>query len=86
MTVLVKPYTKEGVESLRILPYTSVNVCVVNGEIKRSQRSKLRKSAWSMVKMPKRAGQNFDLVVVAVTIESIGVTPPLITIQTHHIS
>ena len=30
VTVLVNPYTKEGVESLRI-PYTSVNVHVVNG-------------------------------------------------------
>ena len=29
-TALVNSYTKEGVESLRILPYTSVNVCVVN--------------------------------------------------------
>ena len=27
VTVLVNPYTKEGVESLRILLYTSVNVC-----------------------------------------------------------
>ena len=31
-TALVNPYTKEGVESLRILPYTSVNVHVVNGQ------------------------------------------------------
>ena len=31
-TALVNPYTKEGVESLCILPYTSVNVCVVNGQ------------------------------------------------------
>ena len=31
-TAPVNPYTKEGVESLRILPYTSVNVCVVNGQ------------------------------------------------------
>ena len=30
-TALVNPYTKEGVELLRILPYTSVNVRVVNG-------------------------------------------------------
>ena len=30
-TALVNPYTKEGVESLRILPYTSINVCIVNG-------------------------------------------------------
>ena len=29
-----------------------------------------------MVKMPKRAGQSFDLAVTAVTIESMGVTPP----------
>jgi len=32
VTALVNPYTKEGVESLRILPYTSVNVRVVNGQ------------------------------------------------------
>ena len=31
-TALVNPYTKEGVESLHILPYTSVNVRVVNGQ------------------------------------------------------
>ena len=31
VTALVNPYTKEGVESLCILPYTSINVCVVNG-------------------------------------------------------
>ena len=31
-TALVNPYTKEGVESLRILPYTSVNVRVVDGQ------------------------------------------------------
>jgi len=30
-----------------------------------------------MVKTPKRTGQSFDLVVAAVTIESMGVTPPL---------
>jgi len=39
---MVNPYTKEGVESLCILPYTSVNVRVVNGqhvEIQHSQRS-----------------------------------------------
>jgi len=31
-TMLVNPYTKEGVESLRILPYTSVNVREVNSQ------------------------------------------------------
>ena len=31
---------------------------------------------WSTVKTPKRAAQSFDLVVAAVTIESMGVTPP----------
>jgi len=31
VTTLVNPYTKEGVESLHILPYTSVNVHVFNG-------------------------------------------------------
>ena len=29
-TTMVNPYTKEGVESLCILPYSSVNVCLVN--------------------------------------------------------
>jgi len=32
VTTLVNPYTKEGVESLRLLPYTSVNVRVVKGQ------------------------------------------------------
>jgi len=31
-TALVNPYTKEEVESLCILPYTSINVRVVNGQ------------------------------------------------------
>jgi len=31
-TALVNPYTKEGVESLLILLYTSVNVHLVNGQ------------------------------------------------------
>jgi len=66
-TALVNPYTKEGVESLCILPYTSVNVRVVNG-----QQSKPE----NQVKTLKRAGQSFDLAVAAVTIESMGVTPP----------
>jgi len=48
----------------------------------RSQRNstqstvKARKSVWSTVKTSKRAGQSFDLAVAAVTIESMGVTPP----------
>ena len=33
-TALVNPYTKEGVESLRILPYTSVNVHAVSPNLK----------------------------------------------------
>ena len=53
---LVNPYTKEEVESLHILPYTSVNVRIVNGQLlkfnavngqgpkyQRGQRSKCRK-------------------------------------------
>jgi len=32
VTTLVNLYTKEGVESLSILPHTSVNVHVVNGQ------------------------------------------------------
>ena len=43
-------------------------------EIQPSQWLKPRKSAWSTVKTPKRVGQNFDLAVTAVTIESMGVT------------
>jgi len=31
-TALVNPYTKKGVESLLILPYTSENLHVVNGQ------------------------------------------------------
>ena len=31
-TALVNPYTKEGVELLRILPHTTVNVRVVNSQ------------------------------------------------------
>jgi len=31
-TVLVNPYTKEGVELLHILPFTSVNVRAVNSQ------------------------------------------------------
>jgi len=45
-------------------------------EIQHIQRSKPRKSAWSTVETPKRAGPSFDLAVTAVTIESTGVTPP----------
>ena len=32
VTALVNQYTKEGMEWLRILPYTSVNLRVVNGQ------------------------------------------------------
>jgi len=77
-TVLGNPYTKEGVESLRILLYTSVNVHVVNGqrlkfntvdhqspENQCGQRSKRRKELVEV-----------DLAVAAVTVESMGVTPP----------
>jgi len=52
-TALVNLYTKEGVESLRILPYTSINVRVVNGW----------NSTQSMVKAPKISvvnGQNAE--------------------------
>jgi len=64
------------VESLCILPYTSVNVRVVDGQRLKfnavnGQSPKIR------VKTPKRAGQSFDLAVAAVTIESMGVTPPV---------
>jgi len=31
-TALVNPCTKEGVELLHLLPYTPVNVCIVNGQ------------------------------------------------------
>lgn len=73
VTALGNPYTNEGVELLRIPLYTPVtlNVHVVN-----SQRSNPRKLAWSTIKMPIRDGQSFDLAVAAVTIQSVGVTPP----------
>jgi len=76
-TALVNPYNKEGVESLCILPYTSVNVRVVDGQRLKfnavnGQSPKIR------VKTPKRAGQSFDLAVAAVTVESMGVTPPCV--------
>ena len=32
VTAMVNLYTKEGVELLRILLYTSINVCVINGQ------------------------------------------------------
>ena len=72
VTALVNPYTKEGVESLRILPYTSVNVRVVNGRNSTRSTVNARKSEWSTVKTPKRTGQSFDLAVTAVTIEVYG--------------
>ena len=67
VTTLVNPYTKAGVESLHILPYTSVNVHVVNGWNSTQSAVKAQKSAWSTIKMLKRAGQSFDLAVTAVT-------------------
>ena len=75
---MVNPYTKEEVELLCILPYTcnSVNVCVVNG-----QQSKTRESAWSMVKC-RKSWSKFWPAVAAVTIESMGVTPPVIWLIT----
>jgi len=75
-TALVNPYTKEGVESLCILPYTSVNMRVVNGQWLKFNTVNGQSPAWSTVKTPKRAGQSIDLAVAAVTIESMGVTPP----------
>ena len=64
-------YSKEGVESLRILLYTFINVHLVNGQwlkfnIVNGQSPK--KSAWSTVKLQKEACQSFDL----------GVTPPVL--------
>ena len=69
-TARVNPYTKEGVELLCILPYTSVNVRVVNGQRLKfnAVNGQTPKSSCSMVKMLKRAGQSFDLAVAAVTI------------------
>ena len=49
VTVLVNPYTKEKVESLHILPYTSVNVHVVNSQLLYSMQPMV-KAQWSMVK------------------------------------
>ena len=74
-TALVNPYIKEGVESLCILLYTFVNVCVVNGQRLKFNAVNGQSLKISVVKMPKRAGQSFDLAVAAVTIESVGVTP-----------
>ena len=71
---LVNPYTKEGVESLCILPYTSVNVRVVNGQwlkFNTVNGQSSRKSVWSTVETPKGAGPSFDLAVTAMIIESM---------------
>jgi len=57
-------YTKEEVEPLRILLYTSVDVCINQRsmvEIQCNQQSKPRKPAWSTVKTPKRTGQGLTL-------------------------
>jgi len=69
------------VESLRILPYTSVNVRVVNSQWLKFNAVNGQSPKISVVnsQTPKRAGQSFDLAVAAVTIESMGVTPPVLT-------
>ena len=54
-TALVNPYTKEGVASLRILPYTSVNVHVVN-----SQQLKFNAVNDQSLKISMVNGQNAD--------------------------
>ena len=57
-------------ESLCIPPYTSVNVHVDNGQQSKPEN---QRGQWSKCQ---RAGQSFDLEVVAMTIESIGMTSP----------
>ena len=54
-TALVNPYTKEGVESLCIFLYTSVNVCVVN-----SQRLKFNAVSSQSPKISMVNGQNAE--------------------------
>jgi len=76
---LVNPYTKERVESLHILPYTSVNVHVDNGQplkFNAVNGQSPENQCGQRSKPQKRVDQSFDLVVAAVTIESMGVTPP----------
>ena len=63
--MLVKPYTKEGVESLRILPYTSVNVCVVN-----DQRLKFNADNGQSSKISMVSGQNIEELVKVLTLQS----------------
>jgi len=58
---MVNLYTKEGVESLHILPYTSVNVCAVNsrrlkfnavnGQSPKNQRGQQSKRQKELVKV-----------------------------------
>ena len=60
---IATPYT-EGVELLHILPYTSVNVFVLNGQWLKCNVIKLSKpwkSVWSTVKPLTRVGQSLDL-------------------------
>ena len=63
--MLVNLYTKEGVESLRILPYTSVNVCVVNGQQLKFNADNGQSSKISMV-----SGQNIEELVKVLTLQS----------------
>ena len=56
-TVNLDLYTKEGVESLRILLYNVINVHLSQWsmvEIQHNQWSKPQKSAWSMVELQKK--------------------------------
>jgi len=52
--LIVAAATEEGVESLRILPYTSVNVLVVKGQRLKFSAVKPRKPRWSTVKRRSR--------------------------------
>ena len=59
---MINLYTKEGVELLRILPYTPIKVCVVNSQWLKfifSQRSKAPKT--SVVNGQNELGPSFDL-------------------------
>jgi len=55
------PYTKDGVELLRILLYTCVNVHVVNGQWLKFNTVDSQSPEISVVngQMPKRFGQSF---------------------------
>jgi len=58
---MVNLYTKEGVESLRILPYTSVKVCIVNSQWLKFNAINSQSPKTSVVNGQNELGPNFDL-------------------------